>query len=52
MSTPSHTPPSLVTEAATVIGIAHPTKSKVDFGCMGKAGCFDDLKIWNAAPAK
>lgn len=29
-------------------GIAHPTKSKVEFGCMGKDGFFDDLKIWNA----
>ena len=33
-------------------GIAHPTKSKVDFGCMGKDEFFDDLKIWNAEPAK
>ena len=33
-------------------GIAHPTKSKVEFGCMGKDGFFDDLKIWNADPAK
>ncbi|MFO1482061.1 MAG: hypothetical protein U1F71_01740 [Verrucomicrobiaceae bacterium] len=33
-------------------GIAHPTKSKVEFGCMGQGGCFDDLKIWNAAPVK
>ncbi len=33
-------------------GIAHPTKSKVEFGCMGKDGFFDDLKIWNAEPAK
>lgn len=32
-------------------GIAHPTKSKVEFGCMGKDGCFDDLKIWNAEPS-
>ncbi len=31
-------------------GIAHPTKSKVEFGCMGKDGFFDDLKIWNAEP--
>ena len=31
-------------------GIAHPTKSKVEFGCMGKDGFFDDLKIWNADP--
>ena len=33
-------------------GIAHPTKSKVEFGCMGKDGFFDDLKIWNADPVK
>lgn len=32
-------------------GIAHPTKSKVEFGCMGKDGFIDDLKIWNAAPS-
>ncbi len=29
-------------------GIAHATKSKVEFGCMGKGGLFDDLKIWSA----
>ncbi len=33
-------------------GIAHATKSKVEFGCMGKGGCFDDLKIWNAEAAR
>ncbi len=33
-------------------GIAHATKSKVEFGCMGKDGFFDDLKIWNAELAK
>jgi hypothetical protein len=33
-------------------GIAHPTKSKVEFGCAGKDGYFDDIKIWNAEPAK
>jgi len=31
-------------------GIAHPTKSKVEFGCMGHDGYFDDIKIWNAEP--
>jgi len=31
-------------------GIAHPTKSKVEFGCMGKDGFLDDVKIWNAEP--
>jgi hypothetical protein len=33
-------------------GIAHPTKSKVEFGCMGKDGFFDDLKVWSAEPVK
>jgi hypothetical protein len=33
-------------------GIAHPTKSKVEFGCMGQDGYIDDVKIWNAEPAK
>ncbi len=33
-------------------GIGHPTKSKLEFGVAGKDGYFDDLKIWNAAPAK
>ena len=33
-------------------GIAHPTKSKVEFGCMGKDGFFDDIKIWNSEPVK
>lgn len=33
-------------------GIAHPTKAKVEFACMGKDGYFDDLKIWNVEPAK
>lgn len=33
-------------------GIAHATKSKVEFGCMGKDGFFDDLKVWSAEPAK
>jgi hypothetical protein len=33
-------------------GIAHPTKSKVEFGCMGKDGFFDDIKIWNAEPVR
>jgi hypothetical protein len=31
-------------------GIAHETKSKVEFGCAGKDGYFDDIKIWNAEP--
>lgn len=33
-------------------GIAHATKSKIEFGVAGKDGCFDDLKVWNAVPAK
>jgi hypothetical protein len=33
-------------------GIAHPTKSKIEFGCGGKDGYFDDIKIWDAEPAK
>lgn len=33
-------------------GIAHPTKSKIEFGCMGKDGYIDDVKIWDAEPAK
>lgn len=32
-------------------GIAHPTKSKLELGCAGKDGFFDDIKIWNAEPA-
>jgi hypothetical protein len=33
-------------------GIAHPTKSKIEFGCGGKDGYFDDIKIWNAESAR
>lgn len=32
-------------------GIGHATKSKIEFGCLGKDGFFDDLKVWNALPA-
>jgi hypothetical protein len=32
-------------------GIGHPTKSKIEFGCAGKDGYFDDIKIWNAERA-
>jgi hypothetical protein len=35
----------------TSSGIAHPTKSKIELGCAGKDGYFDDIKIWNAEPA-
>jgi hypothetical protein len=33
-------------------GIAHETKSKIELGVAGKDGCFDDIKVWNAEPAK
>jgi hypothetical protein len=33
-------------------GIAHTTKSKIELGCAGKEGFFDDIKIWNAQTAK
>jgi len=33
-------------------GIAHATKSKIELGVAGKTGSFDDLKVWNAAPAQ
>jgi len=33
-------------------GIGHPTKSKIELGCGGKDGYFDDIKVWNAEPAK
>jgi hypothetical protein len=33
-------------------GIAHPVKSKIEFGCAGKDGYFDDIKIWNAEAAR
>jgi hypothetical protein len=33
-------------------GIGHPTKSKIEFGVAGKDGYFDDLKVWNAEPAR
>ena len=32
-------------------GIGHATKSKIELGVGGKDGWFDDLKVWNAAPA-
>ncbi|MFM8468662.1 MAG: hypothetical protein ACKODH_01635 [Limisphaerales bacterium] len=31
-------------------GIAHHTKSKIEFGVAGKDGFIDDLKVWNAEP--
>jgi hypothetical protein len=33
-------------------GIGHATKSKLEFGVAGKDGYFDDIKVWNAEPAK
>jgi hypothetical protein len=33
-------------------GIGHPTKSKIELGVAGKDGLFDDIKVWNAGPAK
>ncbi len=33
-------------------GIGHATKSKIELGVAGKDGFFDDLKVWNAEPAK
>lgn len=33
-------------------GIAHPTKSKIELGCYGVSGSFDDIKVWNAEAAK
>jgi hypothetical protein len=33
-------------------GIAHATKSKIELGVAGKDGFFDNIKVWNAEPAK
>ena len=33
-------------------GIAHATKSKIELGVAGKDGWFDDLKVYNAEPAR
>src|ERR1041384_6800765 len=33
-------------------GIGHQTKSKIELGVAGKDGFFDDIKVWNAEPAK
>ncbi len=32
-------------------GLAHPTKSKIELGCVGKDCFFDEIKVWNALPA-
>jgi hypothetical protein len=33
-------------------GIGHATKSKLELGVGGKDGYFDDIKVWNAEPAR
>ena len=33
-------------------GIAHATKSKIELGVAGKDAYFDDIKVWDAEPAK
>lgn len=33
-------------------GIGHATKSKIEVGVSGKDGFYDDIKVWNAEPAK
>jgi len=33
-------------------GIGHETKSKIELGVAGQSGYFDDIKVWNAEPAK
>ncbi|HEY2342031.1 MAG TPA: hypothetical protein VGH90_03325 [Chthoniobacteraceae bacterium] len=33
-------------------GIGHETKSKIELGVNGKSGYFEDIKVWNASPAK
>ena len=33
-------------------GIGHPTKSQIEIGVAGRDGYFDDIKVWNAEPAK
>jgi hypothetical protein len=33
-------------------GIGHASKSKIEIGVAGKDGLFDDIKVWNAEPAK
>jgi hypothetical protein len=31
-------------------GIGHATKSKIELGCAGKDGLFDEIKVWSALP--
>lgn len=33
-------------------GIGHATKSKIELGVAGKDGLFDEIKVWEAEPAK
>jgi len=33
-------------------GIGHASKSKIELGVAGRDGFFDDLKVWNAEPAR
>lgn len=33
-------------------GIGHATKSKIELGVAGQSGWFEDIKVWNAEPAK
>lgn len=33
-------------------GIGHTTKSKIELGVAGQSGWFDNIKVWNAVPAK
>jgi hypothetical protein len=33
-------------------GIGHEPKSKIELGVSGQSGLFDDIKVWNAEPAK
>lgn len=33
-------------------GIGHETKTKIELGVAGQSGSFDDIKVWNAIPAK
>jgi hypothetical protein len=33
-------------------GIGHATKSKIELGCAGKHGLFDEVRVWEAEPVK
>ena len=47
-----HSPTSQPAAFLKSPGIGHETKSKIELGVAGKDGFFDDLKVWNAEPAK